>query len=203
MKNILMILSESGIEVTEEQKEAISTAVSENYKPIADYNNIKSKRDEYKTSLDEVQETLEGFKDVDVEGLRGQIQTLTGDLQSEKDARAEDARKVELERSVETFLSEKKFVNEITAKSIKEQLTGELDKDSAKGKSIEDIFSGLITDGEGNQMENILVSDAEQNRAKFTAQKKTTLPPTGAKISPSELMKLKNEDPDLDISQYM
>ena len=151
MKNILMILRESGIEVTGEQEEKISTAVSENYKTIVDYNNVKTKRDEYKLSLDEVQETLEGFTDVDVEALKGQIQTLTGDLQAEKDARAADAKKIELEKSVETFLTEKKFINEITAKSIKDQLAGELDKDSAKGKAIEDIFSSLITDADGNQ----------------------------------------------------
>ena len=206
MKNIETIISEAGLEVTEEQLATINKAVAENYKTVNDYNKQVEKRDEYKTSLDEVQSKLDGFKDVDVDNLQEQIKNLAGELQSEKDARAEDARKVGLEKSIEAFLADKEFVNPITAKSIRTELATELDKDTAKGKSISDIFNGLISDEDGEPIANILVDEgqkrAQDNKAQFTTPvgKK---PAPGTKYSASELMKLKNENPDMDITQYM
>jgi len=202
MKNILTILKEAGIEIPEDKKVTIEKAVLENYKTVADYNNVAAKRDGYKESLDDVQNKLGKFKDVNLDELQGQITTLTDDLKAEKEARAADARKVELEKSVETFLADKQFVNAITATSIKDKLTEELDKDTAKGKSIEDLFKGLVTDADGNQIENILVTEADKNKAKFTTRT-GKLPSTETKLNPSELMKLKNENPDMDITQYI
>lgn len=202
MKNILTILSEAGVELTEEQKETVNKVVLENYKTIEDYNGVVEKRDGLQKSLDDVQGKLQEFEKIDIEDLQGQIRTLTTDLQAEKDARVADARKIELEKSVDTFLSDKKFVNDLTAKSIRGQLMEVLDQDAAKGKSIDDLFKGLITDDEGKELENILVSEAEQNKAKFT-RPAGKLPGAGTKLNPSELMKLKNENPDMDISQYM
>ena len=202
MKNIETILSEAGIEIPEDKKETINKAVLENYKTIAEYNKVTGKRDEYKKSLDEVQGKLEDFKDVDLDDIQGQIKTLTGDLQAEKDARAEDARKNALEKNADSFLTDKTFVNDLTRDSIRRNLIEELDKDTAKGKSVEDIFKALTSDEEGKPLENILVSAAEKNKAKFTVPAGKT-PPPGQKLSATELMKLKNENPDLDITQYM
>jgi len=202
MKNIETIISEAGIELTDEQKATINNAVQENYKTVAEVKKVEDKRDEYKISLDDVQSKLDGFKDVDVDDLKGQIETLTGDLQAEKDARVEDARQATLAEQVKEFLSDKQFVNDITAKTIGEQLATELDSDSAKGKSIEDIFKKITSDEDGNVLENVLVTKTEQNKARFTTPA-GTLPPAGTKLSGTELMKLKNENPDMDITPYM
>lgn len=207
MKNIYEILSDIGVEIPEEKKGDFDKAWKENYRTKVEYDNAIKKRDEYKTSLEDVQSKLDGFKDVDVDDLKGQISTLTTQLQEEKDARAADARKVELEKNVSDFLGSKKFVNALTEKSIRQSLMDELDKDTAKGKSIEDIFTSLITDAEGNQMENILVDEqkqqAQQKAARFTTAGTGKRTEPGGHISMSELMKMKNENPGLDISQYM
>lgn len=207
MKNIYEILSGIGIDVPEEKKEDFDKEWKENYRTKAEYENAAKKRDEYKTSLEDVQGKLDGFKDVDVDDLKDQIATLTTQLQEEKDARAADARKVELEKNVSDFLGSKKFVNALTEKSIRQSLMDELDKDTAKGRSIEDIFTALITDDEGKQMENILVDEqkqqAQQNAARFTTAGTGRRTEPGGHISMSELMKMKNENPRLDISQYI
>ena len=207
MKNIYEILSGIGIDIPEEKKEDFDKEWKENYRTKAEYENAAKKRDEYKTSLEDVQGILDGFKDVDVEDLKDQIATLTTQLQEEKDARAADARKVELEKNVSNFLESKKFVNALTEKSIRQSLMDELDKDTAKGRSIEDIFTTLITDDEGKQMENILVDEqqqqAQQNAARFTTAGTGRRTEPGGHISMSELMKMKNENPGLNISQYI
>ena len=147
-----------------------------------------------------MQEKLKAFDDVDVEDLKGQITTLTTQLQDEKNAREKDAARFELEKTVDTFMGEKKFVNDITAGSLREKLLTALDEDTAKGKSIDDIFKGLISDKDGNQLPNILV---DEGGSKPTFTKPMGAPKPGTKLSPSELMKLANENPGMDVTQYM
>lgn len=216
MQNYEQILQELGIEVPEDKKSDLKKKMDENYRTKSDYDKAVQKRDEYKTSLDDVQTKLDGFKDIDVDDLKGQIATLTTQLNDEKTARAADARKVELEKMVNGFLSatddkgEKiyEFTNPITENYYREQLLKELDSDSAKGKSITDIFKDLITDENGNQTPNILVdkqqSQARQNAARFTTSIQKGSGTGGTltkedfkKMNLDERLKLKQSDPDL------
>lgn len=210
MQNYEQILQELGIEVSEDKKADLKKKMDDNYRTKEDYDKAVKKRDEYKNSLDDVQVKLDGFKDVDVEDLKGQISTLTTQLEDEKKARAKDAAMVEMEKNVNSFLAsvdekgEKKFdfLNDITEDFYRKALMQELEKDSAKGKSINEIFTALITGEDGKQKTGIFVDKAEVNKAKFTQPSKND-PKPGAKISPAELMRMKNENPNLDISQYM
>ena len=209
MQNYEQILAELGIEIPEDKKADLKKKFDENYRTKADYDKAIIKRDEYKTSLDDVQKQLEEFKDVDVNDLKTQISTLTTQLADEKKAHDDDTRK-----TVDEFFAtvdekgEKvyDFLNDITANHYREELSKALDSDSAKGKSIADIFKGMITDADGKQKAGIFVDKqqaaAQQNAAKFTkpAQQSGA---SGQKYTMSQLMKMKNENPDLDISQYM
>lgn len=212
MQNYEQILAELGIEIPEDKKADLKKKFDENYRTKADYDKAIIKRDEYKASLDDVQTKLEEFKDVD--DLKTQISTLTTQLANEKKAHDDDTRKAALEKTVDEFFAtvdekgEKvyDFLNDITANHYREELSKALDSDSAKGKSIVDIFKGMITDADGKQKAGIFVDKqqaaAQQNAAKFTkpAQQSGA---SGQKYTMSQLMKMKNENPDLDISQYM
>lgn len=208
MKNIYDILVEFGLEIPEEKKKDFDKALLENYRTKSDYDNVAAKRDEFKESLETTQGKLEKFKDIDVEDLKGQIATLTSDLQKEKDERAADTLKVEIEKNVDTFLNGKKFVNAITQESIRTKLMEELDKDTAKGKSIADIFISLISDKDGKQLENIIIDESqqhtEQNKATFTSKFNNSYAPGIAitkedfkKMSLDERIKLKQENHEL------
>ena len=214
MKNIESIMAELGIEIPEEKKDEFKRLMAENYRTVEDYNKQTKKRDEYKDSLDKVQGELDGFKDVDVDKLKSQIATLTEQLTTEKNERAAEAKKASLEKLVSDFLAstdengDKKyeFLNDITAGYYKTELTKALDDDSAKGKSISDIFAGMITDKDGKQKSGIFVdkaqNEANKNKAMFSSTKHGGNKPNG-KPSMAQLMKMKNENPDLDISQYI
>lgn len=207
MKSIYEILKGIGIEIPGEQKDTFEKEWKENYRTKVEYDKAVEKRDEYKESLENVQGELESFKDIDVNELKNQVSTLTTQLQEEKAARVKDAARVELEKNVDTFLSEKKFVNPITQDAIRKNLMEELDKDSAKGKSIADIFTGLITDADGKQMENILVDEQqaklEDQKARFTNPLNTG-GSAATKVTREEFLKmgdaerilLKQNDPD-------
>lgn len=216
MQNYEQILQELGIEVPEGKKSDLKKKMDENYRTKSDYDKVTQKRDEYKTSLDDVQAKLDGFKDVDVDDLKGQIATLTTQLNDEKTARAADARKVELEKTVNEFLTSTddkgvklyEFLNDITESHYREELTKALDSDSAKGRSIADIFKGMITDKDGNTKTGIFVdkqqTQAQQNAARFTTSVQngsgiggTITKEDFKKMSLDARIKLKQSDPDL------
>lgn len=216
MQNYEQILRELGIEIPEDKKSALKQKMDENYRTKSDYDKAIQKRDEYKTSLDDVQEKLDGFKDVNVDDLKGQIATLTTQLNDEKTARAADAKKVEIEKMVNKFLAETdekgeklyEFANPITENYYRDQLLQELDSDSAKGKSITEIFQKMITDEKGNQIPNILVDkvqkQAQKNAVQFTTSFQKGSGTGGAitkedfrKMNLDERLKLKQTDPDL------
>ena len=202
--------------LTEEQSAKVMEQFGKDITKLQNENReLKVKCSEYESSLKDVQGKLDGFKDVNVDDLKGQIATLTTQLNNEKNARAADAQKVEREKSVNEFFSsldengnkKYEFLNDITESFYRDKLMEELSKDSAKGKSICDIFTGLITGEDGKQKANIFV-DRKQERLEAGRAKPFTQPlsgatPPGKKVSPSELMKMKNENPDLDIRQYM
>lgn len=210
MKNYEQILQGLGIEIPEDKKSDLKKEMSENYRTISDYNKVAEKRDEYKKSLDDVQEKLDGFKDVNVDDMKKQIEDLQKELKEEKESRAEEAKKAETEKMVREFLGKTgengekiyEFLNDITENHYRNALIEELGKDSAKGRSVEDIFTLMITDQEGKQKDGIFVNKFEQNKARFTNPNKPQ-PQKGKKYSISELMKMKNENPGLDITQYM
>ena len=194
MQNYEQILQELGIEVPEDKKADLKKKMGENYKTISDYNKVVEKRDEYKTSLDDVQGKLDGFKDVNVDDLKGQIATLTTQLAEEKAGRQADSKKQERLAVLDEFLKDKKFVNTITEKSIRDSIMAELEKET--GKSVDKIFDSLTKDKDGNLMDNILVDEnqqrLEQNKARFTQPAK---PGSGAKfgsMAKDEIMAIKD-----------
>lgn len=214
MQNYETILTELGIEIPEDKKSDLKKKMEENYRTKSDYDKVVSKRDEYKNSLDDVQKELEGFKDVNVKELQSKVTTLTTQLNEEKAGRAADARKAEVEKQVNDFLTatdEKgakkyEFLNSITADYYRAELAKALDADSAKGKSIADIFTEMITDKDGKQKTGIFVDAGTENAKNHAAR--FTQPTTGGKggeltkesfrkMNLDERVKLKAEDPEL------
>lgn len=206
MKDIYAILTGIGIEVPEDKKATLDKEWKENYRTVAEYEKATAKRDEYKASLDTVQEQLKAFDGVNLDEYKTQISTLTKELEDEKTARLADEAKHQLEATVDAYMNGKQFVNDLTAESIRGKLMAELDKDTAKGRSIDDIFKTIVSDKDGNQIPNILVDPGQQaaegSKVVFTTAK-TKTPAPGTKLSTAELMKLKNTNPDLDVTQYM
>ena len=88
MKNIIEILKESNIELTKEQQESITKLVNENYKTIAEFDKQKEKLSLAENNAKEIQTKFDDFKKsydgVDVEELRNKINTLTNDIENQK-----------------------------------------------------------------------------------------------------------------------
>lgn len=200
MQNYEKILEELGIEIPEDKKADLKKKMSENYKTVADYNKQVEKKDEYKTSLDEVQSKLADLEKEDVDGLKDKVATLTQELADEKEARAKEAKQTELRDKVKDFLSDKKFVNAITEDSIRSQMIQKLEEEN--GKNAEDVFKELTTK-DGKPIENILVDEKKVPDVKipsFTTKFNSGEQKKGTQklreMSLDDRMKLKAEDPD-------
>lgn len=200
MQNYEKILEDLGIEIPEDKKADLKKKMSENYKTVADYNKQVEKKDEYKTSLDEVQPKLADLEKEDVDGLKTKITTLTQELADEKEARAKEAKQTELRDKVKDFLSDKKFVNAITEDSIRSQMIQKLEEEN--GKNAEDVFKELTTK-DGKPIENILVDEKKVPDVKipsFTTKFNSGEQKKGTQklreMSLDDRMKLKAEDPD-------
>ena len=200
MQNYEKILEDLGIEIPEDKKADLKKKMSENYKTVADYNKQVEKKDEYKTSLDDVQSRLAELEKEDVDGLKAKITTLTQELADEKEARAKEAKQTELRDKVKDFLSDKKFVNAITEDSIRSQMIQKLEEEN--GKNAEDVFKELTTK-DGKPIENILVDEKKAPDVKipsFTTKFNSGEQKKGTQklreMSLDDRMKLKAEDPD-------
>ena len=200
MQNYEKILEDLGIEIPEDKKADLKKKMSENYKTVADYNKQVEKKDEYKTSVDEVQSKLADLEKEDVDGLKDKVATLTQELADEKEARAKEAKQTELRDKVKDFLSDKKFVNAITEASIRSQMIQKLEEEN--GKNAEDVFKELTTK-DGKPIENILVDEKKAPDVKipsFTTKFNSGEQKKGTQklreMSLDDRMKLKAEDPD-------
>lgn len=140
MKNIYEILADAGIEIPEDKKEAFDKAVIENYRTKSDYDNAVGQRDKYKQDVEEMQKTLDGFKDVDVDDLKNQIATLTADIKKKDDEYAAK----EADRVFTESLSEK--IKERGGRNIK-AIMGLLDIDALKTSKNQDADIKSQLDG--------------------------------------------------------
>ena len=84
MKNFEEILSDAGVELTDEQKTAITKAMGENYKPIADWQKQVDKVQNLTEQLDSTKEALKKFDGVDAEALNKQIADLNDELKNKE-----------------------------------------------------------------------------------------------------------------------
>lgn len=89
MKNIFEIMKEYELEVPEDKKKDFEKVVLENYKTVSDYETQAEKLKTAEGKVDTLTESLEKFKDVNVDELNSTINTLKTDL-ANKDQELKD-----------------------------------------------------------------------------------------------------------------
>lgn len=178
----------------ERKKEKITKLEGDNQKLKDDYERIEKELNDLKGSSE------------DVTKLQEKISELTTTLETERKERAAKEESDRLTAQVSDFLKDKHFVNDITADSISNTLVAELQKDTAKGRSISDIFDSIVKDEKGEYKPNIVITDkeleAQKNRSQIIGNN-INQQQSGSKMSIAELMKQKNQNPDMDITPYL
>lgn len=168
---------------------------------------LENEKKDLETKQENLEKELQTLKDAapDADALNQKIADLTATLETERKERKEKDEIARLDSLVTDFFADKHFVNAITADAIKKQLVETLNSDEARGKSVSDLFDAIVKDEKGNYKPDILIDDktfrAQQNRSQIVGN--NIGQPDGAKLSMAELMKLKNQNPDMDITPYL
>lgn len=73
MADIVEILKQSGVEIPEENKETFLKEFRESYKSTAELNKIKEKKESLESRISELNQVVDGYKKVDLDGLKQEI----------------------------------------------------------------------------------------------------------------------------------
>lgn len=145
MKNIFEIMKEYGLEVPKDKQKEFETAVLENYRTMSDYEKQKDALDnageKFKTAeetMADLKEKLEAYKDVDVSGLKKQIEDLTEDLKKKDEEHQRQLSDRDFEDLLKDSINQAKGKN---AKAITALLDLEILKNSKNQK--EDVAAAL------------------------------------------------------------
>lgn len=199
-----------GVEITDEIEKALAgdwVSESEVNKKLAKMQALEDENKELTEKQESLEKELQSMRDAapDADALNQKIAELTATLENERKERAEKDERARLDGLVTEFFADKHFVNAITADAIKTQLVDRLNSDEARGKSISDLFDAIVKDDKGNYKPDILIDDktfqAQQNRSQIVGNNINQ--PYGTRLSMAELMKLKNQHPDMDITPYL
>lgn len=158
MKNILSILADAGVELTDEQKKSIEDGVKENYKPVADWQKQVDKVQTLETTLKETQEELKAFDGVDAAALNQKIKDLEADLaKKDTDYQAQIA-----DRDFQDMLKES--IVSVKGKNAK-AITALLDVDALKASKNqkEDIAAALQTLAEAEDSKMLFGEPESEN----------------------------------------
>ncbi len=208
--NIIDKLKTLGVEVTPEIEKAFPgefVSDMEVQKKNGKITTLENEKKDLETKQENLEKELQTLKDAapDADALNQKIADLTATLENERKERKEKDEVARLDSLVTDFFADKHFVNAITADAIKAQLVDKLNSNEARGKSVSDLFDAIVKDEKGNYKPDILIDDktfkAQQNRSQIVGNNINQ--PDGAKLSMAELMKLKNQNPDMDITPYL
>lgn len=166
---MLIIMKKDFLEKLGLEKEVVDKIMAENGKDIErekeKATKIQEQLEDVKGQLDDATKTLDGFKDVDVDELKGKIENLTKDLATKEAEYNANISKIQTEGKVNEFLSGKQFVNEATKKYYSSKMLEAMQSDEAKGKSLDDLLNGMTQNEKGEPLENIFVETEQKNKS--------------------------------------
>lgn len=73
MADISEILKEIGVEIPEDKKESFLKDFRSSYKSVHELEKIREKKDSLETRINELNDTINGYKKIDVDGLKNEV----------------------------------------------------------------------------------------------------------------------------------
>ena len=207
MQTLLETLKSFRIDIPAAKQANVKKALSEHYKNAGEYSKVASKleteRDTWKEKAETAEATLKGFEGVDLETMQQDLADWKKKAEvAEKNAQAQlyerdfsDALKTEFEGI--------KFSSEAAKRAIMAEIKDAgLKLKDGKILGLNDLITQMKEKDASAFVDDEQIK-AQQNTARFTQPIGRAQPAGGKKYTMSELMKMKNENPGLDIEQYM
>lgn len=204
MKDIFEILKGHGLEVPSDKAEAFKKEFVENYKAVAELEEkiaaLEKDKEALEAQLKTANETISGFEGADIEGLNKQIADYKQKLKDTEEQYKKDIEQRDFKEALTEAMKEVEFTSEYARKSVMAEI------EAAGLKLIDGKIIGLndlidtIKEKDKAAFVDKEQEQLEQGKAKFTTPLNIK---EGTKLTTSELMKLKNQYPNLDITKYI
>lgn len=207
MQNIEAILTELGIEFPADKKENLTKKVAENYITKAEHEKklgkVETDRDTWKEKAETAETTLKGFEGVDLDTMQKELSDWKKKAEdAEKDAQAKLYER-DFADTLKTEFEGIKFSSEAAKRAIMTEVKDAgLKLKDGKILGLNDLIAQMKEKDASAFVDDEQIK-AQQNAARFTQPIGRAQPAGGKKYTMSELMKMKNENPGLDIEQYM
>lgn len=207
MQKLIETLKSFGIEIPEDKQAEVKKALSEHYKNAGEVaktlSKVEGERDTWKERAETAEETLKGFDGIDPEKIQSEI--------ADWKKKAEDAEKEyknklyerDFSDALKTELESVKFSSEAAKKTIMSEIKeAGLTMKDGKILGLNDLIEQMKK-ADASAFVDESQQKAQQHAAQFTKPFSNGQKGDGQKYTMAELMKMKNENPNLDIKQYM
>lgn len=195
-------LKEQGL--TDEQVQYVMKEYGKDVKKLQkDNETLTADRDNWKSKAETAEETLKGFDGIDPEQIQKDLK--------EWQKKAEDAEKDYKEKLYERDFADalgKEFENiKFSSEAAKKQIMNDVKAAGLKlhdGKilGLNDLIAQM-KESDATAFVDESTAKAKEGAAKFTTPKTGSGTGAGGHVSMTELMRMKNENPNLDISSYI
>ena len=205
MKDIAKILEENKVTLNEEQKKAVLKAVrDEGYITPAEHEKklgkVEMERDEARKQLETATATLKAFEGINADEVKTQLSDYEKKIKELEETHKKELYDRDFKDALKAAIGDYKFSSEYAKKSVMSEVQAAgLKLIDGKIVGLNDMI-GVIKEKDPSAFVNEQEDAAKQRQAKFTTPITNN---AGGKVTMSELMKMKNENPDLDISAYI
>lgn len=186
--------------------EQIALVMAENGKDLkklqTDNDRLTTERDGLKQRAESAEETLKKFDGIDADAMKAEVETWKQKAaDAEKEYNAQIAER-DFNDALKTEIEGFKFTSEAAKRAVIADIRAAgLKLKDGKILGLNDLITQM-KEKDASAFVDEQQESLEKGKARFTDMHKPTQKP-GVKLSMSELMKMKNENPDLDIKQYM
>lgn len=188
-------------------KEQIDFVMAENGKDLKklqkENGDLTVERDNWKSKAETAEETLKSFEGIDPEKIQEEIDTWKKKAEDAEENAKTQIYERDFADALKSAMEEYKFTSEAAKKSIMAEIKeAGLKLKDGKILGLSDLIA-QIKESDASAFVDEQQEQLEKNKAHFTQPQKNGSGKQGTKVSPAELMRMKNENPNLDISQYM
>lgn len=205
--DIFEMLKEAGVEIPADKKDAFNKEFRKTYKSDGEIKKVMEKLEQeigdWKQKAESAEEILKKFEGIDPAEIQKELENYK---QKAADAEKEYAEKIaqrDFEDALKAEMENYKFTSEAAKKSVMADIReAGLKLKDGKILGLSDLLDQM-KEKDATAFVDEQQQQLEKDKAKPFTQSLNPKPAPGTKVTPAELMRMKNENPDLDISQYM
>ena len=202
MKNIIDICKDFGVEIPADKHADFLKVVNGEYKTIAEHGKVLDKLNAATKRAETAEEALKGFDGIDPAKVTEQLAEANRKVKEAQEEAQKQIAERDFNDALKAELESIQFTSAAARKAVEAEIRGAgLKLKDGKILGITDLID-QIKKSDASAFVDERQEQLEGGKAKFTAPNGGK-PTPGKKYTMGEIMKMKNENPNLDIKQFM